>query len=146
MSEYKLPKYLAKSIAGMSWPQILIEHGKHDREYWLLQTHFDLFKAASQIVKQRIDQGWIQEPDAQPYGLQEEVSTEVLEKLPAQMQTEAKRAKAENERRRRDHAEDQRLWQLALLGLTNGEAAWELLHSRSDYEYERIELVHPVVP
>jgi len=130
-----------------TWPQILIEYGKHDNEFWYIADEAALHRAAIKIVAARVKCGYIRPPGDGPEGLQEEVPAEMLARLPKAMQEQAKRTKERNAYARREYATAVKLWVLAQRAQDgDGAAAWELLRERRDHEYERVELVTPEVP
>ncbi len=120
--------------------QILLVHEKHGTRYFYVPEEKDINAVALKIVQERHQNSYYPAPDEQD---EPDVAEEVIATLPKTVQRAAIQAW---ERYRRDKDERQRQqddFDLAEAAVeqNDGEKAWELLKLRSEYEYERCELV-----
>lgn len=143
-----LPKHLARLIDGLTYPALLVEHGKHGDDYHIATSRGGLMATFLAILKERMENGYISRPSVEPSYLRSgEVSTEQAEAMPEPYRTQALRTIQYNRSIRIEHRADVEAYDIAQKSVadSDGEAAFVVLWGRNDYEYERISIECPAV-
>ena len=139
----EIPKYLERQLDG-KWPRLLIQHDKHSTSYTLISKRESLWTAALQILKERLDIGYIGKPEKKPYKFDEKLDAMTVEQinaLPLVVRETTIAAKQTQDRYKNAHREEVEEWKAIqdALKQKDGISAWIILVQRSDHEYERIE-------
>ena len=122
--------------------QILVEFQKHGEGYFSIPTINDLYKVSLFILKNRIEIGYIQQlKEPEPLGFEESE----IEFLPEPFRKDAKekfdhqrKLESEIQKNNKDYNNS-----IKAIEDEDGATAWRILGKRSDYEYERIEIIQP---
>lgn len=142
-----LPKYLQREFdRGGDKPRVLVEFGKYGNAYWNA-TGDRLFPVALEILKTRVTNGAIISAKTAAKWRDEEATPELTEEqidaLPAgkiKKAAETQRRNALSQRVEYDEMIRQANQVTQALATQDGVLAWIILSSRSDNEYEKIEL------
>jgi hypothetical protein len=119
--------------------RILIQHHKHGEAMYDATTREQLYKAALYILFNNNDCEFYydgEEPDPLDF------DPATIEAMPATLRAAATRAAQQYERDLRQYTHDHAFYTdvQSAIAEKNGALAWQLLRSRSSYEYERVEL------
>jgi hypothetical protein len=120
---------------------LLVLDEKHGHHYFLVNNDADLARVSLSILAGRNKAGyWYGEPGEKPQP--HDFTEESIAKLPASLQKAARSGLADYEARlRRYEAEVEAYAEIkAALDAKDGMAAYRALRSRSDYEYEGMEI------
>ena len=129
-------------------------YGKHDTERWPAGTVAELDASARAVLRSRVDDGyWYEDPGApDPESVTDAgLTDETISMFPAHWQDEARVRRSKGlvylRAHQRDTAEFAAILAAAHADSTvevrpggPGSQAWDLLRSRREYEYERVEL------
>lgn len=131
-------KQLVMAMASKTWPQLLVLKDKHEDSYYLVNDVDALWRTALAILEKRIKDRYIQEPYALRENQVEEVSDDIIDKLPDAMRAKAYKDKAYNQKAKTRHDRDVAQWADIQKALKdgNGVLAYEVLRDRKDAEYE----------
>ncbi len=136
-------KFLERRLdAIMEAPHVMITHEKHGIRVWDASSRESLFKNALEILKERLEFGYIYKPD--PEYLQKydpKMTSEEIDRLPDSLVKQAALKQIKQFRHMKEEFEqDQKHWEDVQSAIHNedGERAFVLLADRSDYEYESI--------
>lgn len=141
-----LPKYMAKQLEAIEWPQLLICREKHTTDYYLLADIDALWTASLAILRDRVKNSWIVSPGDEPYGIQPgELPQDEISKLPAHYRKQAEVVVKANEERRLCHTQEVAEWKEVQQTLkeNDGMAAYIILRDRNDNDGESFILQSP---
>lgn len=122
--------------------KILICDDKYGRDIYSVPTVTDLYKVALHILEYRFENNYFQKSTL-PKPL--DYTKEDIEKMPESFRKDATEKLKSNERYIQSIKEVNSEYDDAENALKNkdGQTAWEIIRSRNDNEYEKIELIEP---
>lgn len=128
--------YIANSV------RILVEYQKHGEVYYDISTNEKFKTAVLYVIASRFENGYYQlhDPPSDP-----EID---LKTIPDSLKTSAKRRLDEYKSALRDYHREKATYDFVKTAIANNDAAiaWDVLDSRSNYEYERVEIIVPIDP
>lgn len=122
-------------------PSVLVCHEKHTTPLWYIDSDAELFAVSLVILQNRLDEGWIVEPDGMPKS--PGMTLAQVEALPeGPIKDNARNTLVAYTNQLREHERDASEWTEIhrCLKEKDGRAAWRILQGRCDAEYERVEL------
>jgi hypothetical protein len=134
-----LPKYMERALASAKWPMLLILWEKHDTRYLLIDRREVLFREALAILKER-KKGEYSAPG--PFYVDTKLESFDPATVPESLRNHARSTKDSYESNKKANANEVKQWSMIHKAIADGDGAlaWLILVTRSDHEYERIEL------
>lgn len=123
---------------GVDSGRILVFEEKHSKRYFQATTGDQIHQVALTILKERVDEGWIREPEMPKLELLE-MTDEYINSLASNALKMTAKVERNNQRQQaREYQEEARAFLEAQLALStnDGAKAYEILYSRDDHEYE----------
>lgn len=139
-------KHLENRYANTKWPKLLILKDKHENDHYLINDIDALLRAALMIVAVRIEQRYYFEPKREK--LIEEVPDDVVDKLPEAIKKKALSDKSSNKYADKRYQRELETWEMIQKALQekDGIAAFQVIDSRKDHEYEGWSLERIKIP
>lgn len=134
-----LPKYMERALASAKWPMLLVLWEKHDTRYLLIDRREVLFREALAILKERKKE---QYSPPGPFYVDAKLESFDPATVPESLRPNARSMKDSYESNKKANANEVKQWGVIHKAIADddGALAWLILTTRSDHEYERVEL------
>ena len=142
----KLPKYVATQLSNKTFPLIIVWHDKHESMYYLAHNKYELGSIYLAILRQRIENNYINPPPSKPWEITNpELTEEAANALPEPYRQQALKDLKRNAAAWARHRDEVLRWEQVCEADAdnNGELAYFILRDRNAYEYERISEERP---
>jgi len=139
-------KRVAGRFANFKWPKLIVLKDKHENGYYLVTDVESVWRWALQVLAMRVKDHYVREPT--PPKFAEEVSDDIIDKLPEALKKKAIADKRENEALKKRYQKYLDIWNDVQRALAeqNGALAFKVLDDRKDAEYEGFSFERLEVP